>query len=106
MSIRFSQLCMAAAMAFTGAILPAAAQQAAAPAAPPQPQFLLSSGGFNDGADIPGEYFCAAKPIFVSPALGWTNVPKGTASFTLIFHDPDAHPQKGMSDVTHWIVWN
>ncbi len=106
MRISFSQFCMTSAIALAGAMLPAAAQQAAPPAAPPQPQFLLSSTGFTDGADIPVKYSCAAKPNFVSPALQWTNVPKGAASFTLIFHDPDAHPQKAMSDVTHWIVWN
>ena len=57
-------------------------------------------------AILPVKYTCAAKPSFVSPALQWSNVPKGTASFTLIFHDPDAQPGKGISDVTHWIVWN
>jgi Raf kinase inhibitor-like YbhB/YbcL family protein len=106
MRISVTQSLQALALLVAAGMIPAAAQQAAPPAAPPGPQFLLSSPGYNDGADIPVKYSCSATPAAVSPALQWTNTPKGTASFTLIFHDPDAHPNKGMSDVTHWIVWN
>ncbi len=83
------------------------AQQANPPAAtPPAPQMKLMISPFSDGGDIPVKYTCAAKPAGVSPAIQWTGAPQGTASFTLIMHDPDAHPNKGMSDVTHWILWN
>jgi len=85
---------------------PGAAQQAAPPAAPPGPQFLLMSSAFSDGGDILMKYSCAAKPAAVSPYLQWSNAPKGTVTYTLIMHDPEAQPGKGMMDVTHWILWN
>src|ERR1035437_2390865 len=75
-------------------LLPAAAQQAAPPAAPPGPQFLLTMPAFGDGSDVPVKYTCSVTPAAVSPVLQWKNVPQGAASFTLIFHDPDAHPAK------------
>jgi Raf kinase inhibitor-like YbhB/YbcL family protein len=105
MRISVTQSLKAVALLAAAGLLPAAAQQAP-PAAPPAPQFLFSSSSYADGADIPVKYSCSATPAAVTPALQWSNVPKGTASFTLIFHDPDAHPNKGMMDVTHWIVWN
>jgi len=86
--------------------LPAAAQQGAPPPAPAGPPFTMMSSAFADGGEIPVKYSCAAKPNAVTPALQWTNVPKGAVSYTLIFHDPDAQPQKGVMDVTHWIVWD
>jgi Raf kinase inhibitor-like YbhB/YbcL family protein len=85
-------------------LLPAAAQQP--PAAPATPPLMMTSSAFRDGGEIPVKYSCAAKPAAVSIPLQWSNVPKGTVTFTLIFHDPDANPQKGSMDVTHWIVWN
>jgi Raf kinase inhibitor-like YbhB/YbcL family protein len=42
----------------------------------------------------------------VSPALSWTNVPAGTASFALLMHDPDTAPNKSMTDVLHWLAFN
>ena len=88
-------------------ICPAAAQQATPPSpASPGPQLKLMTPAFSDGGDIPVKYTCAAKPSAVSPAFQWTGAPKETASFTLIFHDPDNHPNKGMFDVTHWLLWN
>lgn len=32
--------------------------------------------------------------------------PKGTLSFVLILHDPDAHIPKAPTDITHWVVFN
>jgi len=88
-------------------ICSAAAQQATPPpAANLGPQLKLMTPAFSDGGDIPMKYTCAAKPSAVSPAIQWTDAPKETASFALILHDPDAHPNKGMSDVTHWMLWN
>jgi Raf kinase inhibitor-like YbhB/YbcL family protein len=92
-------------------ISPASAQQATPPptpppAAPPGPPFLLTTPAYADGAEIPAKFTCAAKENMTSPLLQWTNPPKDTASFALILHDPEAHPAKGMFDVTHWMLWN
>jgi Raf kinase inhibitor-like YbhB/YbcL family protein len=95
----------------------ASAQQAPAtpPPAPP-PSLLLSSSSFSDGGRIPQKYTCTATTpppsgprnisTGVSPALQWTNIPKGTVSFVLILHDPDAHIPKATTDITHWAVFN
>ncbi|MBI2308541.1 MAG: YbhB/YbcL family Raf kinase inhibitor-like protein [Rhodocyclales bacterium] len=40
----------------------------------------------------------------VSPALAWKNAPKGTKSFALLVHDPDA--PTGGSGWWHWVVVN
>lgn len=40
----------------------------------------------------------------VSPALSWQNPPKGTKSFALLVHDPDA--PTGGSGWWHWVVIN
>jgi Raf kinase inhibitor-like YbhB/YbcL family protein len=106
MRITVVQTLKALALLVAAGLLPVAAQQGAPPAAPPGPQFLLTSPAFSDGAEVPVKFTCSATPAAVSPTLQWTNVPKDAASFTLIFHDPDAHPGKAISDVTHWIVWN
>jgi Raf kinase inhibitor-like YbhB/YbcL family protein len=92
-------------------ISPASAQQATPPATPPPaapagPPFLLTTPAYADGTEIPTKFTCAAKENMISPLLQWTNPPKDTASFALIFHDPEAHPAKGMFDVTHWMLWN
>ena len=42
----------------------------------------------------------------ISPAMMWTNTPKAAVSFTLIMHDLDGNPMKGILDVTHWTVYN
>jgi Raf kinase inhibitor-like YbhB/YbcL family protein len=88
-------------------ISPAAAQQATSPRpANRGPELNLITPAFSDGGDIPVKYTCSAKPSAVSPALQWTGAPKETASFALIFHDPEMNPNKGMFDVTHWMLWN
>jgi len=95
----------------------ASGQQAptAPPPAPP-PSLVLSSSSFADLSRIPAKYTCIATTpppsgprnisTGISPALQWTNVPKGTVSFVLIMHDPDAHVPKAPTDITHWIVFN
>ena len=81
----------------------AAAQPAGAP--PPAPPMGLTSTSFTDGGVIPDKY-TQAVPAPVSPALSWTNVPAGTQSLTLIMHDPDTAPRKGVTDILHWMVIN
>ncbi len=69
------------------------------------PGLTLTSSDFEDGGIIPNR-FTQADPNAVSPKLDWTNVPEGTVSFTLIFHDPDAALQKKTDDVLHWMIFN
>jgi Raf kinase inhibitor-like YbhB/YbcL family protein len=79
----------------------AAAQQKKGP---PPPAMRLTSTSWADGAVIPAKY--AMLGGSTSPELSWTNVPMGTQSFALLFHDPDVALQRKLDDVTHWIVWN
>ena len=85
--------------------VPLPAQQQPPPAAPPAgPAFTLTVGAWPDGDDIPLKYTQAvASPV--SPAMSWTNVPAGTRSFVLHFHDPDVSINKTSNDQVHWLVW-
>ena len=85
--------------------VPAHARQANRTATP-APQLKMTVSGYSDGGDIPVKYTCAAKADMVSPMIEWSDAPKDTVSFALILHDADAHPRKGISDVSHWIMWN
>jgi hypothetical protein len=95
------------------AVIPAHAQNGAAPAggAPPQgrgpagPGLTLTTPAFPDGGTIPTR-FTSADPKPVSPELDWTNVPAGTISFVLILHDPDTALQRKTDDVLHWMIFN
>src|SRR6202167_2985316 len=71
-------------------------------AAPPPTPMTLTSTSFTDGAVIPDKY-TQASPSPVSPALAWDNAPAATQSFTLIMHDPDTAPRKGVEDVLPWM---
>ncbi|MGA2713794.1 MAG: YbhB/YbcL family Raf kinase inhibitor-like protein [Bryobacteraceae bacterium] len=73
---------------------------------PQVPPLLLTVNGFSDGAEVPLKYSCSAKPAGVSPAMEWKQVPPGTQSFLVLVHDPEPHPGKGLTDVTHWLIWN
>lgn len=75
---------------------------------PPAPPLSLKIAGFSDGGDVPAKYGCdvAQGAPMISPELTWTNVPKAAVSLVLIMHDTDANPQKGITDVTHWTVYN
>jgi Raf kinase inhibitor-like YbhB/YbcL family protein len=85
--------------------IPVPAQQQPAPAAPPAgPGLTLSTIAWPDGDDIPLKY-TQAVPNPVSPALTWTNVPPGTRSFVLHFHDPDVSINKTINTQVHWLVW-
>jgi Raf kinase inhibitor-like YbhB/YbcL family protein len=71
---------------------------------PPPPAMRLTSPSFPDGSVIPDKYTQAGQSI--SPELNWSNVPPGTATFVLLFHDPDVAINRKLEDVTHWIAWN
>jgi Raf kinase inhibitor-like YbhB/YbcL family protein len=81
---------------------PSAPAAGAAPAAAPM---TLTTTGWMDGDVIPAKY-TQAVPSPVSPALTWTNVPAGTQSFVLHFHDPDVSKDKTTGDQVHWLMWN
>jgi Raf kinase inhibitor-like YbhB/YbcL family protein len=83
------------------------AQQGApvTPTAPASPM-VLTLPGFADGGMIPSRNTCIAGPAVVSPEIRWSNVPAGTQSFVLIFHDLEPHPAKGIIDNSHWVLWN
>lgn len=74
-------------------------------AAPPPPMKLTSSD-VSDGVQIPAKFTCSAGEQAVSPALKWTDAPRGTESFTLIVHDMEPRPRKGVDDILHWMVWD
>jgi hypothetical protein len=42
----------------------------------------------------------------VSPQIQWANVPTGTQSFVLIFHDADTLVNNSTDGLLHWMVWN
>jgi Raf kinase inhibitor-like YbhB/YbcL family protein len=58
--------------------------------------FQLTSSAFADGDAIPREFSCDAANV--SPPLGWTGAPAGTAALVLVVDDPDAR------GFVHWIV--
>ncbi len=70
-------------------------------------QFALSSPDLKINATIKQEqvfngFGCTGQNI--SPALSWKNAPKGTRSFALLVHDPDA--PTGGAGWWHWVVAN
>ena len=64
----------------------------------------LTTAAWPDGGAIPAKYTQAGDQV--SPALSWTNVPAGTVSFVLLFHDVDSAAGGGTDDVLHWLLWN
>src|SRR5580658_9003663 len=73
---------------------------------PQGPGLTLTSPDIQDGGIIPDKFTSKAGAAAVSPKLEWANVPMGTMSFVLLFHDPDVSLQKSMNDVTHWMLFN
>ena len=82
-----------------------AQNKGASPKPPALPGLTLTTGDFTDGGIIPDKFTFAVKK-FVSPKLEWSNVPAGTVSFALIFHDPDEAMHRKIEDVLHWLVFN
>ena len=70
---------------------------------PQTPPLLMTTTAFEDGGVIPAKFVGA---MGVSPELKWTQVPPGTQSFVLLMHDPEPALNRGLMDVTHWLVWN
>jgi Raf kinase inhibitor-like YbhB/YbcL family protein len=64
----------------------------------------LSTAAWPDGGTIPAKHTQAGDDV--SPALSWSRVPEGVASFVLLAHDLDAAVGDGTSDVLHWLLWN
>jgi Raf kinase inhibitor-like YbhB/YbcL family protein len=118
MRISIARLLVVPALLAGAAAISTAAQQAPAgpPAGPPPPPLVISSTSITDVTPIPQKYTCTATfpppggprniSTGISPELQWVNPPKGTVSFVLIVHDPDAHIPKATTDITHWLVFN
>jgi hypothetical protein len=66
----------------------------------------LSSPDFEDGGIIPEKFTQQASATAPNPKLVISNVPMGTQTFVLLFHDPDNAMQKGPGDTTHWFAFN
>ena len=64
----------------------------------------LTTTAWADGGVIPARYTQMGPEI--SPAIQWSGAPAGTASFVLIFHDPDTLVPNTTDDLLHWMVWN
>ena len=60
----------------------------------------VKSSAFGSGAEIPKKFTCEGPDV--SPALEWSGVPQGTATFALIADDPDAP----VGTWVHWVIWN
>jgi len=105
--MNWKRLMTVAVMLITGSGTLAFAQAPAQPAARPAPGpgLTLTTTAFEDGGVIPLKY-TSADPKGVSPELKWTNVPAGTVTFALIFHDPDVSLQKKLGDVLHGMWFN
>jgi len=69
--------------------------------------FQLSSPDIAPGATIASQYVYkgfGCEGGNQSPALSWQAAPKGTQSFALMVHDPDA--PTGGAGWWHWVVYN
>ena len=77
---------------------------------PPAPPLTLTTTAFPDGGMIPVQFSQAAPGAAPgegpSPPLEWANIPEGTQSFVLHFHDLDAARMGTTEDQMHWLVWN
>jgi Raf kinase inhibitor-like YbhB/YbcL family protein len=60
----------------------------------------ISSPAFDAHRPIPKRH--SGDDVDVSPALEWSGVPKGTRSFAVVVHDPDAPLVDGF---THWVLY-
>jgi Raf kinase inhibitor-like YbhB/YbcL family protein len=82
------------------ATVQAAATTAAADEGGGEVALELTSTAYSDGEAVPARYTCDGENV--SPPLAWTGVPQETATFALMFDDPDA---PGGTWV-HWVLFN
>ncbi len=72
----------------------------------PTPRTMqMSTPSFTDGGDAPEKHTCLAKDP-VSPGFTWVDPPTKVVSYTLMFHVPDVHTNKGKGTSFHWALWN
>jgi hypothetical protein len=67
------------------------------------PPLLMKTDAFEDGGIIPERY--AGRGGNVRPGFAFSNIPNGTVSFAIVFHDLDV-AATGADDVLHWLAWN
>jgi len=65
---------------------------------------LLESDAYADGAIVPAKYSSAGGSTM--PAFKITNIPMGTVSFAVIFHDIEPAIGPPPADVLHAMFWN
>jgi len=67
--------------------------------------FALTSPSFSHDQPIPTRHTSDGDDI--SPALRWTDPPRGTQSFAIVVHDPDApDPRAPKRDWVHWVLYD
>jgi phosphatidylethanolamine-binding protein (PEBP) family uncharacterized protein len=73
-----------------------------------QKVFTVTSPDFADGEPLPVESTCEGAPFGtgVSPELVWTNAPKGTKSFAIVFVDTTILDAGQPNFAYHWSIWN
>lgn len=70
--------------------------------------FEVTSTEIDNGAGFPDRHTCEGGQLRdgTSPKLDWTEGPKGTQSYAIVFRDKtlvdDGQPQFGF----HWMIWN
>lgn len=65
----------------------------------------LTSTAFEHQGNIPTRFTCEGDDV--SPQLGWSDLPQGTASLALIVDDPDVpDPAKPQRTWVHWVLYN
>jgi hypothetical protein len=68
-------------------------------------EMQLKTPAFENRGRIPDKHTGVGEDV--SPPLEWTNVPKGTRSFAVICHDPDAPLiLPGTYGFVHWVLYN
>ena len=72
--------------------------------APAMVPMLLESDAYADGAIVPAKYSNAGGSTM--PAFKITNIPMGTVSFAVIFHDIEPSIGNPPGDVLHALFWN
>ena len=65
---------------------------------------LLESDAFADGGIVPAKYANAGGSTI--PGFKITNIPMGTVSFAVIFHDMEVNFGNPPEDVLHAMFWN